>query len=60
MVGLHLLERLTENKETAKSYRIITYVEEEELAYDRVRLTTYIDHEDASKLSLASKEWSVI
>ena len=55
-VGHRFCERLVEF-DGGRNYRLVTFCEEPRPAYDRVRLTSYFDHRDASKLAMARLDW---
>lgn len=56
MVGHRFCERLTA-LDTNRDYRIVTFCEEPRPAYDRVGLSKYFTHRDASQLALADPAW---
>jgi nitrite reductase (NADH) large subunit len=56
MIGHRFCERLVAF-DVEHSWDVITFGEEPRPAYDRVRLTQYFEHRDASKLQLADARW---
>ena len=56
MVSARLCEELVA-KNQHKHFKIKVIGEEPTPAYNRVKLSTYVDHRDASKLELLSAEW---
>lgn len=56
MVGAKFCEALVEEG-LHKVFDISVIGEEDLAAYNRVKLSTYVDHRDASKLQLLSPEW---
>ncbi|RUP43599.1 hypothetical protein BC936DRAFT_136960 [Jimgerdemannia flammicorona] len=56
MVGLSFIEKILEY-DTDKAYRIEVFCEEPHVAYNRVGLTQYFSHRDASRLLLQTPEW---
>lgn len=56
MVGHRFCERLAEF-DTECAYRVVTFCEEARPAYDRVHLSEYFTHQDASKLALGDVDW---
>ena len=56
MVGHKLLERLAA-LDGLRRYDVTVIGEERHAAYDRVRLTGWLDHRDAARLALASPGW---
>ena len=55
-VGHRFCERLVEF-DTERRHRVVTFCEEPRPAYDRVRLTDYFGHRDASRLAVAKAGW---
>ena len=55
-VGHRFCERLVEF-DAERRHRIVTFCEEPRPAYDRVRLTDYFGHRDASRLAVAKADW---
>ena len=56
MVGLRFCEKLREF-DTTGDFQIVSFCEEPRPAYDRVGLTSFFEHRDAEKLSLARLDW---
>jgi nitrite reductase (NADH) large subunit len=56
MVGHRFCDRLIEF-DVDKTLRIVSFCEEPRPAYDRVNLTKYFDHRNASKLAMADPQW---
>ena len=57
MVGHKLLERLAA-LDALRRYDVTVIGEEPYPAYDRVRLTGWLDHRDTARLALASPDWA--
>ncbi len=55
-VGHRFCEKLVEFDDGG-NYRLVTFCEEPRPAYDRVRLTSYFDHRDPTKLAMARLDW---
>jgi nitrite reductase (NADH) large subunit len=56
MVGARLCERLVEHGVHARA-RIVIFAEEPRPAYDRVHLTSYVEHRSAERLELRPASW---
>ena len=56
LVGHRFCEKLVA-LDRERRYRIVTFCEERQAAYDRVHLTSYFEHRDRSKLAVARLEW---
>ncbi len=57
MVAYRLLERLAA-LDALRRYDVTVIGEEPHPAYDRVRLTGWLDHRDPARLALASPGWT--
>src|SRR5437016_6254518 len=56
MVGHRFCEQLVRH-DADRACKIVTFCEEPRPAYDRVNLTKYFEHRQASKLALAPADW---
>lgn len=56
MVGHRFLEAFTDRPE-AKEWTVVCFAEEPRPAYDRIHLSEFFTHRDASQLSLADAAW---
>lgn len=55
-VGWKFCDLLTE-RAVRRSFQVIAFGEEPNCAYDRVHLTSYLEHRSVEKLTLASRGW---